>query len=89
MTTTLFVVIFDSPDRKQLASRLAKTFKMKKLGDDCHILNNVCVLRSEKPIDEIYDHMLGALGEKEVVMIAPMADKWRTNMKSDDECFQW
>ena len=90
--TTVFAIIIEGLQSREAKKKLVGIIKAKKLGDDCHILNSVLLLRSELDIDEIMKQLDPILTQRGVsVIVAPLAGKWYGNVtaKSDDDCYNW
>ena len=87
----MFVVVLTSPNQEKASLRLSKAIKDGQLGDECHVLENVSMLRSTQALPMIY-RMIGKVIEPgELLIVAPLEQKWLTNIKAKttDECFEW
>jgi hypothetical protein len=72
-------------EKKRVADRL------KNYGDECHALGNVWVIRTEKPIENIYNDVKAECSDAgDRFIVAPLEGKWAAyNTKSPEECFEF
>jgi hypothetical protein len=66
------------------------TKQLKSVGNDCHALENVWVLSTDKDVSDVFKQVEAVVKPGDRFIVAPLAGKWASyNARSADECFEY